>query len=326
MPRPNTIPAKVRFPPPSPKAKVSPPTTMATRPNPFAIGPVNDVCKTFTAFSQGELPWPKAGAATKRPIAAAIRKREWIAKSQIRMRESIFTRIPPLQIRKPDHTRQRGEALRVLHDSRKGIGGRCENLLFAPCCPPQTSGHNWSFSSTNSADPRSRLFLPQSERDTERLTGEPGVALLTGVRGENSPHLYRGVFSGKCLRLFSVPFIFLAIELSRLSSINLPTAVGEDHSASKNYTGSKRTTRRFLATEFGFLESWRTPTYQRHIGRRRTQVVIHFTAVFVSLQALNYGSGQFSLKTVSKVAQELTQSLFFLGGTEKLGITLAESL
>jgi hypothetical protein len=55
-------------------------------------------------------------------------------------------------------------------------------------------------------------------------------------------------------------------------------------------------------------------------------VVIHFAAVFVSLQALNYGSGQFSLKTVSEVAQELTQSVFSLGGTEKLGITLAESL
>src|SRR5882724_1155603 len=56
MPSPNTMPAKVRFPPPSPNANVRPPTTMATKAKPFAMGPVNACCKTLTAFSQGEAP------------------------------------------------------------------------------------------------------------------------------------------------------------------------------------------------------------------------------------------------------------------------------
>ena len=39
----------------------------------------------------------------------------------------------------------------------------------------------------NSVVPRSRSYLPQSGHDAERQSGEPGVALLAGVRGENSP-------------------------------------------------------------------------------------------------------------------------------------------
>src|SRR5256885_11073867 len=54
--------------------------------------------------------------------------------------------------------------------------------------PRIDSGHSWSFSSINSVVPRSRSPLPQAVRDAERRTGEPGVALLAGVRGENSPH------------------------------------------------------------------------------------------------------------------------------------------
>lgn len=58
-----TMPAKVRLPPPSPKANVKPPTTIATSARPLAMVPVNACCRTFTAFSQGELPCPKTSVA-----------------------------------------------------------------------------------------------------------------------------------------------------------------------------------------------------------------------------------------------------------------------
>src|ERR1700692_3154295 len=63
--------------------------------------------------------------------------------------------------------------------------------------PRMDSGHSWSFSSINSVVPRSRLPLPQAVRDAERRTGEPGVALLAGVRGENSPPLLGNIEEGK---------------------------------------------------------------------------------------------------------------------------------
>jgi len=56
MPTPKSTPARTRFEPPSPKAKVNPDTTIATRERPRAIVLVNAVIKTLTAFSQGELP------------------------------------------------------------------------------------------------------------------------------------------------------------------------------------------------------------------------------------------------------------------------------
>lgn len=66
---------------------------------------------------------------------------------------------------------------------------RCGSQLFTPRGPDQVSRRSWSFSSINSVVPRSRSPLPQAVRDAERRTGEPGVALLAGVRGENSPQL-----------------------------------------------------------------------------------------------------------------------------------------
>jgi len=63
--------------------------------------------------------------------------------------------------------------------------------------PRLDSGHSWSFSSINSVVPRSLLPLPQAVRDAERRTGEPGVTLLAGVRGENSPHLLGNIEEGK---------------------------------------------------------------------------------------------------------------------------------
>ncbi len=66
MPTPKSTPARTRFEPPSPKAKVNPDTTIATRERPRAIVLVNAVIKTLTAFSQGELPVACAKAADAR--------------------------------------------------------------------------------------------------------------------------------------------------------------------------------------------------------------------------------------------------------------------
>src|SRR6185437_12742158 len=74
MPTPNNTPARTRFEPPSPKAKVRPDTTIATSDSPRAMVLVNAVSKTLTAFSQGELPaWANAGAARINPVAATSR-------------------------------------------------------------------------------------------------------------------------------------------------------------------------------------------------------------------------------------------------------------
>jgi hypothetical protein len=67
MPTPKSTPARTRFEPPSPKAKVKPATTMATSERPRAISVVNAVIKTVTAFSQGDVPvvWAKAAVANR---------------------------------------------------------------------------------------------------------------------------------------------------------------------------------------------------------------------------------------------------------------------
>jgi len=62
--------------------------------------------------------------------------------------------------------------------------------------PRLHSGRSSSFSSTNSVVPRSR-FPPRAVRDAERRTEEPGIALLAGVRGENSPYLLGNIELGK---------------------------------------------------------------------------------------------------------------------------------
>src|SRR4029077_18661377 len=72
MPTPKRTPASTRFEPPSPKAKVRPDTTIATNERPRAMVLVNACCRTPTAFSTGEAPWAKAGAANTRPRAAAV--------------------------------------------------------------------------------------------------------------------------------------------------------------------------------------------------------------------------------------------------------------
>jgi hypothetical protein len=61
-----------------PKANVKPETTMATRESPRAMVLVNAVCRTFTAFSQGEFACAKAGAARSKPSATAAICREMV--------------------------------------------------------------------------------------------------------------------------------------------------------------------------------------------------------------------------------------------------------
>ena len=56
IPTPKSTAASTRFEPPSPKAKVSPATTIATRDSLRAIVLVNACCRTLTAYSQGN--WP----------------------------------------------------------------------------------------------------------------------------------------------------------------------------------------------------------------------------------------------------------------------------
>src|SRR6266487_1252298 len=73
MPTPKRTPARTRFEPPSPKAKVKPETTIATRERPRAMVLVNACIKTLTAYSQGELPCASTGTAKSKAIARAAR-------------------------------------------------------------------------------------------------------------------------------------------------------------------------------------------------------------------------------------------------------------
>ena len=66
IPTPKSTPASTRFEPPSPKAKVSPATTIATSDSPRAIVLVNACWRTLTAFSQGDWPAACANAADAR--------------------------------------------------------------------------------------------------------------------------------------------------------------------------------------------------------------------------------------------------------------------
>src|SRR5579885_37156 len=77
MPTPKSTPARTRFDPPSPKAKVRPETTMATSESPRAMVLVNACCRTFTAFSHGEAPaaWANAGAASRSATTDAAKMR-----------------------------------------------------------------------------------------------------------------------------------------------------------------------------------------------------------------------------------------------------------
>src|SRR5713101_49088 len=115
IPTPKSTPASTRFEPPSPKAKVRPATTIATRERPRAMVLVKACCSTLTAFSHGEVPvWPKAGAARNRATTAVVRNRKRNIDERKRLQRDTFTSTPPPQIGKVNHLRQRGEALGVI--------------------------------------------------------------------------------------------------------------------------------------------------------------------------------------------------------------------
>src|ERR1700689_1513102 len=63
MPTPKSTPARTRFEPPSPNAKVKPATTIETSERPRAIVVVNACIKPLPAFSQGDAPVAWANAA-----------------------------------------------------------------------------------------------------------------------------------------------------------------------------------------------------------------------------------------------------------------------
>src|SRR6266704_3031782 len=70
MPTPKITPDKVRLAAPSPKANISPPTTIATNASPVAIGPVKAVCNACTACVQGEVvDWAKTSSASAIQVA-----------------------------------------------------------------------------------------------------------------------------------------------------------------------------------------------------------------------------------------------------------------
>src|ERR1700674_5139096 len=79
IPTPKSTPASTRFEPPSPKAKVSLATTIATRDRSRAIALVNACGRTLTAFSQGDWPLTCANAADARAETDFFRKVFFIA-------------------------------------------------------------------------------------------------------------------------------------------------------------------------------------------------------------------------------------------------------
>jgi hypothetical protein len=147
---------------------------------------VKACCSTLTAFSHGEVPvWPKAGAARNRATTAVVRNRKRNIDERKRLQRDMFTGMPPPQIGNANHDSEG----RLLASPGRVVGLRAmrESAVHATW-PRSVSRRSWSFSPINSVVPRSRSPLPQAVRDAERRTGEPGVALLAGVRGENSPH------------------------------------------------------------------------------------------------------------------------------------------
>src|SRR5581483_5804000 len=89
MSTPKSTPARMRFEPPAPKAKVKPATTMETSERPRAMVVVNACIKTLTAFSHGEPPAASANAADAR-----ISEQEHVTSAGRSQRETnLFRRI-----------------------------------------------------------------------------------------------------------------------------------------------------------------------------------------------------------------------------------------
>jgi hypothetical protein len=122
MPTPNRTPASTRFDPPSPKAKVSPATTMATSESPRAMVLVKAVSRTLTAFSQGEAP-PCANAGAARISATTEARTARVVRNEQRATfQCFFTSTP-----RPEFASQvamRGKCTRPMR-----AGGRSRNAL-----------------------------------------------------------------------------------------------------------------------------------------------------------------------------------------------------
>src|SRR6185437_15759196 len=95
IPTPKMTPASVRLAPPSPKANIKPPTTIATRASPVAIGPVKAVCSTCTACVHGELPaaWANAEPVATRQETSANEMRRKLGERLKVFRELLRERI-----------------------------------------------------------------------------------------------------------------------------------------------------------------------------------------------------------------------------------------
>src|SRR6267378_3129526 len=197
MPTPKSTPARTRFEPPSPNAKVNPDTTIATRERPRAIVLVNAVIKTLTAFSQGELPvaCAKAGAARSRPTATARACRE-TALSRIAFCQIVLMFLILLCFRPCPAITQ--ESSRVLpgcqwHARHEGE----EPLCWFPV-PCMVSRHTWS---TRSYQRVSTFASGSSSVSVMRRLAAHGFGScppgLRGKTSENSPHLQGGFKKGK---------------------------------------------------------------------------------------------------------------------------------
>src|SRR5580704_9957535 len=122
IPTPKSTPASTRFDPPSPKAKVSPATTIATSERPRAMVLVKAVSKTLTAFSQGELP-PCANAGAARNRATVEARNERVERSQ---RGTTF---PRLFMSTPRQGSASQVAMREKSTSPTHAAGRSRNAL-----------------------------------------------------------------------------------------------------------------------------------------------------------------------------------------------------
>src|SRR5215831_4588748 len=162
MPTPNRTPASTRFDPPSPKANVSPETTMATSESPRAMVLVNAVSSTFTAFSHGEFPaaWPKAGEARKHQTPTAN-----MGRSQKRLVSLVIAQVLPVLSRK------------MGKGSSRPIEGvlTSEGPAVAAGCRASCLAHLERLLRDSVVPPIARLPLERTWRDADELPEISGI-------------------------------------------------------------------------------------------------------------------------------------------------------
>jgi len=153
---PKSKPASPRFEPPSPKAKVSPATTIATKDSPLAIALLNACCGALTAFSQGDWPLTCANAAYARSETDFFRKAFLIAgeflsqdASRAPHRDSkamgrLATTSTFGSLRSPSRSTKSGERLPESHEYAQSPVAESRMVSASsdqPCCHFQ---HCWS--------------------------------------------------------------------------------------------------------------------------------------------------------------------------------------